>query len=418
VAWARGVHAARALGSAILPTWFSRPPAWGTPASCSTAVLRALNVPLAAAGFAAAVSVHRSLHPAAPPDVSTLTGLAVALLPTHAFFGWLFYTDVAGLTFLLAAWAASTRRRYGLAGLLATAATATRQTHAVWAAPLALAALVAEADASRPAGAPTIAAAAPRSAPRQAIALARAVAARPAATLGVIWPLALPQAALAALIVVNGGSVALGDKAAHAPGMHFAQVVYAAAFISAILALPFLSLRTAALAIQDAGGHTGALFIRGVLARTLAGWLAASDGAKKPHPYLLADNRHLTFYGWRAYKRTWPAGILGLAFTAAGLGWGWVAALLRAGAAGWGGGELWVAGLGVAAAAALVPAPLLEPRYFSPLAAIALLAAPPARPGRLVVTCVAFAGVGAALVWLFLERPFVGADGKVARFMW
>lgn len=419
VAWARGLHAVRHAAAALLPGRFPRPPPWGSPAACSLLTLRALNVPLAAAGFAASVAVHRALHPKASADVAALTGLALALLPTHAFFAWLFYTDVAGLTLLLASWAASLRGRYFAAGLAATAAVAVRQTHAVWAGPVLLAALISTADASRPPGAPRIAESG-RGAARQGVALARALLARPRSTLGRAWPLLLPQAALAALLARNGGGVALGDKASHAPGLHAAQAVYAAAFVTCVLALPHLTPRSAALALHDAGGRTGGHFARGVLARSSAAWLSLRAGLAPPHPhpFLLADNRHYTFYAWRAYVRTGAAGVVGLAVSAAGLGAGWVLALLRAGAAAWGGGDLWVAGLAATAGAALIPAPLVEPRYWTPLAAFALLAAPPARPGRLALTVAAFAAVNAVAVHVFLDRPFRAAGGGVGRFMW
>jgi len=416
--WARGVHAARRAASMLLPARFppASTPAWGSAAACSLGVLRFVNVPLAAGGFAAATLVHRALHPKASADVAALTALAVALLPTHSFFTWLFYTDVAGLTLLLSAWALSLRRRYLLAGLVATAAAAVRQTHAVWAAPIALGALIAAADASRLPGTPRIADAGAGAA-RQAVALGRAVLARPGATLGSVWPLALPQAALLALTLWNGG-VALGDKASHAAGAHAAQAVYAAAFVAAVLALPHLSRRSVRLALHDAGGPAGGHFARGVVGRAAGGWLALRAGLARPHPFLLADNRHYTFYAWRAYVRAGPGAVVGLALAAAGCGAGWVGALLRVGATAWGGGALWVAGLAATALAALVPAPLVEPRYWTPLAAYALLAAPPARPLRLAATVGVWVVMNAALVHVFLDRPFKASGGGVGRFMW
>jgi alpha-1,2-glucosyltransferase len=130
------------------------------------------------------------------------------------------------------------------------------------------------------------------------------------------------------------------------------------------------------------------------------------------HPYLLADNRHYTFYLWKDILGplgAWRAA-LAPAYAASGL------ALFGALAAARGG--LWALALTACTAAAIVPAGLLELRYFTVPAFLAVLHLPPAPRGRVLAQCAAFAAVDAATLYLFTQRPFLWPDGSTARFMW
>jgi len=94
----------------------------------------------------------------------------------------------------------------------------------------------------------------------------------------------------AACAVRNGG-LALGDKEAHAVVFHPTQLLYFSAF-SLAFSWPFCLTRW-----------------RACLAWTKRHWIAATvatlvtlgivGGFTLAHPYLLADNRHYTFYVWR-----------------------------------------------------------------------------------------------------------------------
>jgi hypothetical protein len=96
--------------------------------------------------------------------------------------------------------------------------------------------------------------------------------------------------------------------------------------------------------------------------------------------------------------------------------------------------RLWVLAYAAALAVTLVPAGLLEPRYFTPGLMVGLLHAwAPLRGGgsagdgwvlpridaaALAATAAAYVAVNAGVLYLFLARPFAWADGSVARFMW
>lgn len=132
------------------------------------------------------------------------------------------------------------------------------------------------------------------------------------------------------------------------------------------------------------------------------------------HPYLLADNRHYTFYIWKDVLA--PLGgaraVLAPAYALA------AATLLDALAAHRGG--LWTAAFCACTAVAVVPAGLLEFRYFTvPVFVAALQLQPPRHgPRPLLLQLSAFATINAATLYTFCERPFTWPDGSVARFMW
>ncbi len=147
------------------------------------------------------------------------------------------------------------------------------------------------------------------------------------------------------------------------------------------------------------------------------------------HPFILADNRHYTFYVWKDLLSRAPRGLAAAAAPAAVAAGAVIARRLRDGGASAG----WVAAAAAATAAALVPAALVEPRYLTLPVLIGLVHMPPPAPpargsssggggcsgiGPEVARLLAFGGVGAATLAVFLWRPFVGADGAPARFMW
>jgi alpha-1,2-glucosyltransferase len=93
---------------------------------------------------------------------------------------------------------------------------------------------------------------------------------------------------------VNKG-ITLGDRAAHTPVTHLPQILYFALF-TALLSFPLFLLpllRTARLSLKSP-----ALAVVGAIAFGTAAACAVVNFTLI-HPYLLADNRHYTFYIWR-----------------------------------------------------------------------------------------------------------------------
>jgi alpha-1,2-glucosyltransferase len=167
-----------------------------------------------------------------------------------------------------------------------------------------------------------------------------------------LWPLLCVVLAFAGFVYINKG-ITVGDRAAHQPVLHAAQfLVYFPLFTAAMLGPQLLDVvmrSMASLARQP----------RACMVVAVAGTVAGVAGlilSPPPHPYLLADNRHLTFYLWRrvlARSKALTYGVV--APVAGGLAWPLILwALLRR--QHW----LWVAGYLVCSAAVLVPAWLLE----------------------------------------------------------
>ncbi|KAJ1792212.1 glucosyltransferase, partial [Coemansia sp. RSA 2399] len=83
---------------------------------------------------------------------------------------------------------------------------------------------------------------------------------------------------------------------------------------------------------------------------------------------------------------------------------------------------LWRATFVACTAAALVPSPLLEFRYFTIPLIIARLHMAPAAFGmrRVAIEALWYCAINAATLWVFLNRPFAwhSEPGKAQRFMW
>ena len=155
-----------------------------------------------------------------------------------------------------------------------------------------------------------------------------------------------------AVFVVWNKGITLGDREAHAPVLHLMQPLYFSLFV--LLAAPLLLLTPEALqqlvgTAAAAPAATAAVVIAaaGVCVRLVSKYTLE-------HPYLLADNRHYTFYLWRkVIGRAWwvryaciPGYLLAWALLVQGL------SRVR--------GRLWVLGFVASTVVTLAPAWLLE----------------------------------------------------------
>jgi alpha-1,2-glucosyltransferase len=201
----------------------------------------------------------------------------------------------------------------------------------------------------------------------------------------------------------------VGDRDNHRPVLHLAQPLYLLAVCGAFVLGPLEAARAAARALR----RVDRLPAAGAAAAGAAA-LAAVAGAvhlgSLDHPFLLSDNRHFTFYVWR---RLTPPLRLALSPVYVAAGAMLYAHLRRSGAT-----RLWIAALALCSAAVLVPAHLLEPRYFTVPVLLAMLSARPSSSASYACLLAASAAINATVLYLFLARPFRWADGSVARFMW
>lgn len=306
------------------------------------------------------------LQPASPLELA----LMLAAYPLHAFYAPLYYTDVGALAALLTCHLLLLRGRPYAATAAALAAVAFRQTNAVWVAFLLGDALLREASAaaiSMPQQRPPP--------PAQPAAAEGAAAEQPslleelASVLAALWearwrllahyaPLAAVPAAFVAFVVLNGG-VAVGDKEAHAPVRHIMQCHYCALWLAAAAAPPLLEharqVAAGAGAVRRRLGMAGSAALAAAGLAMVAGSVASPTPG--PHPYLLADNRHYTFYLWRRLLGG-PLQLRIMLVPAFLASWALLAGVLLQRKS-----RLWCMGLLACTAAVLLPAWLLELRW-------------------------------------------------------
>ena len=423
-----------ALGTGA--AWLAALPGGSAEDVCTLSLLRAVNLAPALLTLPLLLKLLERLHPRTSRADLLGNAVMLSLLPTHFFYHFLYYTDSAAtcsalLLLLLVLPAADGQAaqqsqppqpsqpsqpsrpslaRVTGAGLAAALCLSLRQTNAVWIAfALGCDALhQLHAAGSLPAQLPLTAALAKLPAALLSPAAAQPGGRRGLHALLLRWPPLLALlAGFAAFVRVNGG-VVLGDKSHHTPVAHLAQLLYLTAFATAPFELDALTLRLPATLRAAAAATVSAPLgaAAAAAAALLAAWCTYS------HPFLLADNRHLTFYLWRhVLGRHWaaryalvPAHLLLARLLYPPL-WRRYGALRSVGLLG-------------CAALVLVPSPLLELRYLTlPALVLRLHCAPLAGARRWGPPLLAFGAVNAALLYVFLARPFAWPDGSTARFM-
>lgn len=274
-------------------------------------------------------------------------------------------------------------------------------------------------------------------------------------------PAFLLGAPFAMFVIANGGSVVLGDASHHKPVFHFAQLCYLCTSIGAYIALDgvvaltnwlisgqcdpihaawleqlrrvvFKAGTSSRTASRTPARQINSITIGAILAFTTV-CAALLHRFSYAHPYLLADNRHYTFYLWSRVlgPRPWLRVALAPAYVASALLIAtrlFVSVEVTLGLSRHGRADdaryrslrawAWVAAWFTCAAVTVVPAHLLELRYFMVPLTMALLHV---RHDSLA-TPAAITGVNlavhAATMYVFLAKPFTGPDGSEARFMW
>lgn len=136
------------------------------------------------------------------------------------------------------------------------------------------------------------------------------------------------------------------------------------------------------------------------------------------HPFLLADNRHYTFYLWKNLFRRFD-GLLKYAFIPVYVACAWI--MQRSWSSVASRNKLWQLVWWLVVALVLVPTPLLEFRYFiTPFVLWFLHAAPTLVESstRAALGVALNVLINAATLAVFITRPFEWNDGSEARFMW
>lgn len=230
------------------------------------------------------------------------------------------------------------------------------------------------------------------------------------ASLFSVYPFLAVFAIAGACAYANGG-LAMGDKTAHLPHFHIPQLFYCTVAICAFGGAQLVSLKRLTRLLVAVRRHW-----RLFLVATIASALLVHQFTYE-HPYLLADNRHYTFYLWRrVFSRFMlaryilvPVYLLCLLV---------LADSMRASS------HLWRLGYITATALVVVPNLLLEPRYFILPFCLWRMHCDSDRNrcSSWCRTCVELVGnvaINLATTYMFLYKPFHWPhEHGIQRFMW
>lgn len=205
-------------------------------------------------------------------------------------------------------------------------------------------------------------------------------------------------------VFVNG-SIVVGAKQDHEAGFHLPQIFYFSVFLSAFLFMHVLSSQTIKSFWNLVTRHPFLVFSVVVVCEVAVGRFTVA------HRYLLADNRHYTFYLWGRIFQRHP--LVKYALVPGYVVSIWVAMvnLER--------GFLWKTVYCVCVAASLLPATLVEFRYFIIPYLVYRLNISRVTYPRLATEVIVYVLVNFATVYLFLKKPFYWEnDPSPQRFMW
>ncbi|CAN8257366.1 unnamed protein product [Cochlearia groenlandica] len=424
--------------------------------ACSTSVLRSTNAVFAVLCGVLVYEIIRFLGPEISDRRVTLMALVLSLYPLHWFFTFLYYTDVASLTAVLAMYLACLRKRYILSALFGTLSLFIRQTNVVWMLFVACSGVIDfTLDSPRRKEKNNLDQEMHQSIDRRGELLRSNLRRRKSdsnttnslnhdqtisstevskannaglvndiyAIISTSWnmkwmllvtfsPFIFVLVAFGIFILWNGGIV-LGAKEAHVVSPHFMQIMYFS-LVSALFTAPLhFSVGQVKSLFQKLHRNWHFSLLLSVVA-IVAGFTSVHFFSLA-HPYLLADNRHYPFYLWRkiinahwlmryllvpVYVYSWFSILTLLAKTRR---------------------KIWVLVYFLATCGVLVPTPLIEFRYYTIPFYIFMLNSCVKSNGcaAWLLIGVIFLFVNVFTMAMFLFRPFKWShENGVQRFIW
>ncbi|KAI9154113.1 hypothetical protein LWI28_021129 [Acer negundo] len=423
---------------------------------CSTAVLRSTNGVLAVLCSFVIYEIITHLRPALDDRKATLQAVVLALYPLHWFFTFLYYTDVASLTAVLAMYLACLKKKYQLSALLGALAVTIRQTNIIWILFVACTGViditladkrddekvgdsyvsirtdnrltstsrVTMGSSLRKRKSDGAVDKSDMSVPRtstfsttQKSGLLDEMRAIILTSWHMKWeilvsfsPFFLALVCFVTFVLWNG-SVVLGAKEAHAVSPHFAQIMYFS-LVSALFTAPVhFSLGQVATLFRSFWKNRSLGFFQVLMALTAC--FLSVHFFSLAHPYLLADNRHYPFYIWRkVIKAHWLMKYLLVPLYV--YSWFSISSILGKTRR-----KIWVLAYFLATATVLVPAPLIEFRYYTIPFYFMILHSNINENRNWLLMGVLYIALNVFTMLMFLFRPFHwDHEPGIQRFIW
>ncbi|KAK7255843.1 hypothetical protein RIF29_29266 [Crotalaria pallida] len=420
---------------------------------CSPAILRSINGVLAVICSIILYDIITHLKPTLEDRKVTLQAAVLSLYPLHWFFSFLYYTDVASVTAVLAMYLASLKNKYWFSALVGAFAVVIRQTNIIWVLFVACTgiidiSLMRQKDKSRTAesdlsvkhglayttGTNTVGLRKRkfvRSMDAVDHSLPSSPASSPSFSSGLVdeiwailltlwqkkWELLISFSPFVMVLVAFllfvwwNGSVVLGAKEAHAVAPHFAQILYFSV-VSVLALAPMHFTITQARELFQGFRTSWLLHLLEVSLALIVGVLSVHLFSVA-HPYLLADNRHYPFYLWRKVIMAHCSIKYLLVPVYVG---SWLSIIHMLGKFR---NKIWILAYFLATAAVLVPTPLIEFRYYT-LPFYLLVLHCDNRDGKSwLLTGMLYIGVNIFTMMMFLFRPFHwDHEPGIQRFIW
>uniref|UniRef100_A0A0A9EIG5 Dol-P-Glc:Glc(2)Man(9)GlcNAc(2)-PP-Dol alpha-1,2-glucosyltransferase n=1 Tax=Arundo donax TaxID=35708 RepID=A0A0A9EIG5_ARUDO len=421
-------------------------------ALCSTAILRSTNVTLAMICAVLFYELLLCIRPGIGKRKATIYAILVALYPVHWFFTFVYYTDVASLAAVLATYLFCLKKRFWVSALFGAFSILIRQTNVIWMIFFAANGAISyiqdlhlRDNSSHEISEPTHKSnkvVSVRDNKISAQGLRRRRISSPVSKMEVVsestklynslaeevwdislnlWkskckvlvafiPFAVVMVAFIAFIIWNGGIV-LGAKEAHVVSPHFTQFLYFG-LVSAAALLPWHFTPSQVLDLF-------LWFRKKKTCRSMEVLMAlglsftAVHLFSIAHPYLLADNRHYTFYIWRkVIQVNWMMKYILVPFYV----YSWFSIINMLGKTQT---RVWMLSFVLSVALVLVPAPLVEFRYYTIPFVILVLHTPVIGNGKLLALGSFYVAADLFTLAMFLFRPFHWEhEPGTQRFMW
>ncbi|KAL9277014.1 hypothetical protein ACSQ67_025434 [Phaseolus vulgaris] len=402
---------------------------------CSAAILRSVNGVLAIVCSVILYDIITHLKPTLTKRNAMLHAVVLSLYPLHWFFTFLYYTDVASVTTVLAMYLASLKKNYWFSALIGAFTVVIRQTNIIWVLLVACTGIInisvshgkqntksVKSDVSVKHGLEYAIGTNTEGfnlRKRKIVKSGNTIEhssshdSSPSSYSGFgdeLWAILLtlwgPKDPLSHTYPAD----IAGAKEAHAVTPHFAQMLYFS-LVSVLAQAPMhFTINQAVDLFRMFRKSRALLFFQMFLA--LVGMLSVHFFSVA-HPYLLADNRHYPFYLWRkVIMAHWSIKYLLVPVYICS----WLSIIHMLGKFR---SKIWVLAYFLATAAVLVPAPLIEFRYYTIPFYFLVLHCDNRDDQSWILTGILYITVNIFTMAMFLFRPFHwDHEPGIQRFIW